>query len=465
MKVMGKLFGLEDEAVSFVLEDDVITLITETNFKSALLAPIQNFDFVYGETNTYRNIVLFDVVYRKTSSLSIAGWAISKSNVEPDDLKTFDAITFSGKCLDAFYSPQNAFKFEKNAEELWDNNEKSRALSRVTRDFTEYVKDFDVEIEGIKIHIKFNIYISYNLQRNVRSIGEATPLMQFEFEQSQDIGKLARLYLFAFDFMKFLSFRQNISFDKIYLKRLITEGRNAGKYDNSAEVYFLTVPDTSKYNLTEREVITIDDVGHNLPNLFQNICKRRVEGIVDDLYIPLNNADARRVSYSSFLSSALSFEGEYTRLYPNEKSEKDKIFEEIKKNVLENIRDQENKFVENTAKEFKRAKKVVGQIEELIENLDSSLEEKFNRALKRYANIIDEFIEEIEKLELGGTQKNNWGRILSNMRNHIGHGNPLPIDKKHVAVFRITKCLIYVLILKNSGLEDENIKAIIKKLF
>jgi hypothetical protein len=404
------------------------------------------------------------VNYQRNSSLAVAGWAISKSNVNPDNLKTFDAINFSGKCLDVVYSPQNAFKWEEDAEKLWDNGG-DRLPNRNLKKFSEYGRDFDVEIEGLKIHIKFDINVNYNLYREKRSIGEATPLMQFQFESAQDIKDLPKFYLYAFDLMKFFSFRKNVSFDKIYLSRKITEGESAGKYDKSAEVYFHTNPEALKYNLIERKVVTIEDIGEAFPKLFENICKRRVEGIVDDLYIPLNDSEARTVTYSSFLSAALSFEGEYTRLYPDQQSERDKVFEEIKKDVLEYISEQEKKFVGYSKTEVGKAKKAIKQMKKQIINLESSLEAKFNRARKKYKNILSAFIKEIENQELKGERINNWGECLSNMRNHIGHGNPLLIERKHVAVFRITKCLIYILILRSSGVTEEKTKSIIKKLF
>ncbi|RHO61116.1 hypothetical protein DW091_00755 [Eubacterium sp. AM05-23] len=465
MKIIGKLFGLEDEDIRFVMVDDVITLITEMDIKEMLLSSSQNFDLIYGETNTNRNILFFDVNYQKRNNISAAGWAISKNNLEPDSLKNFDAISFSSKALDAFYSPKKAFMWEKNAEKMWGDNEKNRIPFLITREFEEYGKDFDVEIEGIKIHIKFDIRISYNMRKNIRGIGEAIPCMQFQFSESQDIKELPKFYLFAFDLMKFLSFRQNICFDKIVLKRLIVDGENAGKYNDSAEVHFYANSEATKYNLTEREIITIDDIGDAFPVLFQNIARRRIDGIVDDLYIPLNNDDARTVSYSSFLSAALSFEGEYSRLYPEEESKTDKVFEEIKKNVLNYIEKQKALFENSSGKESKSAKEIIEQMENQIKNLDSSLEKKFNRAIKKNKDIIKEFIERIEKLELQKIKEINWGECLSKMRNHIGHGNPLLIEQEHVAVFRITRCLIYVLILKECEVENEKIKYIIEKLF
>lgn len=57
MKIIGKLFGLEDEDIRFVMVDDVITLITEMDIKEMLLSSSQNFDLIYGETNTNRNIL------------------------------------------------------------------------------------------------------------------------------------------------------------------------------------------------------------------------------------------------------------------------------------------------------------------------------------------------------------------------------------------------------------------------
>lgn len=62
--------------------------------------------------------------------------------------------------------------------------------------------------------------------------------------------------------------------------------------------------------------------------LFSVIALRRTQKIYDNFYIPLNSKEAPTVTYEKYLACALSFESEYTRLYPTKK-EDNKSYAEI----------------------------------------------------------------------------------------------------------------------------------------
>ena len=110
MKIVGKLFGLENDSVNFILEEDNLTLITETGYVYSPKDTNQYYDLIYGKTNDNKNIIFYQTNYIRKSLITYYGWAIWSGNVNPDEIKSFDVISFSGKCLDLFYSPQNAFK-------------------------------------------------------------------------------------------------------------------------------------------------------------------------------------------------------------------------------------------------------------------------------------------------------------------------------------------------------------------
>lgn len=58
----------------------------------------------------------------------------------------------------------------------------------------------------------------------------------------------------------------------------------------------------------------------------------------------------------------------------------------------------------------------------------------------------------------------NYGKVFSDMRNEIGHGFPSPLEEKHIVVFRLSRVLIYALILSACGIGEENIKEAIRCL-
>ena len=98
-----------------------------------------------------------------------------------------------------------------------------------------------------------------------------------------------------------------------------------------------------------------------------------------------------------------------------------------------------------------------------VEKIDSSLEEKFNDTLKRFSFVKEELAPKIIKEE-ACLPIANYGKEFSDMRNAIGHGFPPEIENKHVVLFRITRVLIYTLILSECGFTENKIRTMLIKL-
>lgn len=61
--------------------------------------------------------------------------------------------------------------------------------------------------------------------------------------------------------------------------------------------------------------------------------------------------------------------------------------------------------------------------------------------------------------------ENEAGKIFADFRNGIAHGNPPEIEDIHCVLFEVARALIYIMILKNAGMDEKSIKNIVKKLF
>lgn len=59
----------------------------------------------------------------------------------------------------------------------------------------------------------------------------------------------------------------------------------------------------------------------------------------------------------------------------------------------------------------------------------------------------------------------NLGQIFSKMRNEIGHGHPKNLEDIHAYTYQLARCMIYVMILDNTGISHDTIKHIIHKIF
>ena len=50
-------------------------------------------------------------------------------------------------------------------------------------------------------------------------------------------------------------------------------------------------------------------------------------------------------------------------------------------------------------------------------------------------------------------------------RNNVAHGNVLPLSDKEIAVYRIMETMIYLMLLEDVNLSEEELHAVVKKLF
>jgi hypothetical protein len=235
-----------------------------------------------------------------------------------------------------------------------------------------------------------------------------------------------------------------------------------GLYEKIATVDFFTESYTQTYSLDDMHCITLADIEKDFCNLFPHTVTRRNIGYMDDLFIPITDLDYRTVDPNKYLSCALSFEGEYLKAFPKDKESSNRIFAEIKQCTIQLISNME--YDMGSVKSNRKAKSYVDRILREISNIDGTLEEKFNNACKKFSNVLSEFIEKV-MLDEEVEGKLNLGEIFADMRNSIGHGNPKKIKREHIAVYRIARCLIYVIILNSSKVDSATIKKLIFKIF
>jgi len=471
LDISGEL-EIDSEKVPFYFDGRKIKI--RKDFKSFIshrfgVGVSEHYDIIIGTTDINRYIAFFGVTYLEGYSLSAQGWAMSSGNMSPDSLFDFDAIIFTGNPIDAFFTPKRAISYEKNViinenEKAFDN---TMLLDKIVpRSYVDYVREFNVTMDNELITVKLCVYTNYNLKRYERDIGTVTSELVVKFQNTMPIVTLPKYYLYILDLMKFISFRQNVSFDSIILCKKSDSDTIKGSLTRTANCEFFVREYKSKYKSDDRSVITYDNLGANISTFFKNVASRRLKGIVDDLYIPETNLDFEKISYASFLSCALSFEGEYCRCFPNEKANTSPIFMTVKSNIISGISTNNFDYSDLSAGSRKKAVSYHEKYEKAFSLIDSSLEEKFNNIKKRYSKIVSDFINKAlssEKVSLDNEKI--LGSALSEMRNHISHGNPIPIIDIHVVAYRITRAFIYVLILDEAEVPHDVIKTIVDRMF
>lgn len=482
----GFLNGLEENEIRFISEnhENFRIIVDEEHFLCLQHERIEK-DIVEGYLFNNRNFKMFGCIYNGRS-LSCKGYVYSSSNNPPDDLSQFDRIMFTGKPIDVFSGGSAGVMKRMDDGIEWEK----RAHVEEPKYWNEINSRYSVKINGILCEVGIDYAIFYNRRWGKREIGTCIPRFYVDFKESALIETIPECYLWVYDFMKFLSFRRNIKFDEINIYR-----RNEdNKFEKTGVVYFRTI-DRGEYTNTDDNTILTRDVGDKFGELFQYVAERRQRDTSDELFVPDNDREYREVNHTSFLECALSFEGEYDRTQET-KTETNAEFQQIKQlandvvinescklvdqDESDDLREELLEYIKNRfqsdAEELKEQQtsrkkkdKIVKYAKKLLDDLDKidfSLEEQFNNVLKKYADILNDYKKMLAlrmKISLEGNI--NLGQIFSKMRNEIGHGHPKHLEDIHVYTYQLARCMIYVMILDNTGISHDTIKRIVHKIF
>ena len=482
----GYLSGLEENEVRFISEnhENFRIIVDEEHFFRLQHERIEK-DIVEGYLFNNRNFKMFGCIYNGRS-LSCKGYVYSSSNNPPDALSQFDRIMFTGKPIDVFAG--GSANVMKKIDDGIDWNE--RLYAKEPRYWKEINTKYPAIVNGILCEVGIDYSIYYNDRWGERNIGTCTPRFYIDFKESVGTDIIPDCYLWVFDFMKFLSFRRNIKFDDIKIYK-----RNSDKkIEKTGIVYFRTI-DRGEYTNSDLNTILTRDIGDKFGELFQYIAERRQRDTSDELFVPDNDTEYEELSHTSFLECALSFEGEYDRTQET-KIETNAEFQQIKQLANDVVVDESCKLVdqeesdslkeelleyikkrfESAAEELKEQQtsrkkkdKIVKYAKKLLDDLDKidfSLEEQFNNVLKKYADILNDYKKMLaQRMKIRFEGNINLGQIFSKMRNEIGHGHPKDIEDIHAYTFQLARCMIYVMILDNTGISHDAIKRVIHKIF
>lgn len=393
---------------------------------------------------------------------------------------------FTGKPIDVFAGGSASVMKRINDGVDWSK----RAYAKEPQYWNEINTKYPAKVNGVLCEVGIDYAIFYNLRWGERNIGTCTPRFYIDFKEPAGIEMIPECYLWVYDFMKFLSFRRNIKFDEIKIYK-----RNEDeKFEKTGIVHFRTI-DRGEYTNIDMNTILTRDIGDKFGELFQYIAERRQRDTSDELFVPDNDTEYKELSHTSFLECALSFEGEYDRTQET-KMETNAVFQQIKQLANEivinescKLADQDEsdvlrgellecirKSFQSAAEELgeqqtsgKKKNKIIKYAKKLLDDLDKSdfsLEEQFNNVLKKYASILNDYKKMLaQRMKISLEGKTNLGQIFSNMRNDIGHGHPKDLEDIHAYTYQLARCMIYVMILDNTGISHDAIKRIIHKIF
>lgn len=449
--IYGK-FQYNEKVYPFVLANHVITIVQLSNEFNSDFSDVSHFDYLKGVTNNNTDIFFLDCdlvsssLIRFSSSIRFVckGYVLATTSED-----FYDYIEFSSPALNGFYSPRQAIKLEHDDERFC-------ARGLIFKNCEDTAQDFSCTINGEHINCTLTFRSSVTLKAEDSSIGSVNTVLSMEFVKSISVTDLSKYYLYVQDFLVFANFRSDIPMDDIILYKI-----ENGNYEKCGTAKFFQ-RDCSQYSPDNFCSISYDDLPNEyFSKIFSAIAERREQGCHNPFFIPLDGKDARYFDSAKWLITAISFEGEFDRRFPDFKYKTDAKFKAAKDLLLKTINDAVsasgfsiNNPINTSLKSFRR----------LVSHTDTTIREKFQLCMDRYRNEITPLVEKYTRIK-GISEDTNFAQAYADYHNTIAHGTILPISKTEIVTYQLMRCFIYILILEYGGVPNEKIKEIITRMF
>ena len=414
----------------------------------------ENFDshhteeVIYGTTSGNRSVVFlrckfYKSVFGQKVWFSPIGYAISQNNIgEPYDF-SFDRILFYSEALNSFFPPQKAIGHIDFSLDNWDGG-----IGLQLKPFRDTDISFDYENCTCRVNIARNI----NLKDGTRSIGDINTTFAFEFQASQCIEELPKYWLALFDFLSFVNNASDIVFEKIKFDKRRTDG----KFESYADVIIFS---NTEYTPRPNGIaLTLYDLPQDkLGSVFSKIVNLRGHDERLQYYFSKNYEDNFRVDPLKWLTAAINFDGLSSKQYSGFKQNTNEMFR-MAKNAALNALD-----TVNLAAMEPKAQKYYRDCRDEIDRYEGRLEEMMNYLVKKYKDVLVDLLKQNQNE--CGIEINAYGEKYRIYRNKLAHGDIPPIGPEEFAVYRVLQALVYFMLLEGTGLGDDDLRIIAKKLF
>lgn len=319
------------------------------------------------------------------------------------------------------------------------------------------IKSFE-EVNSIKKQIKLkNTMIDYSFEikrkistKDINNYFIANAILKFEWNTLLDDYEIVYdIIITGYTFISYLYYRQNINFESIDLLNRDEDGTystigqmNIYTHNNEKEV---EEDYLKKHYIDYNYIKTIDD------KILQAIIDRNIF----IRHIPENEFKRNQITPQSFVIVSSAFEWEFKQLFPNgveHKQTKLNKIGEIKNDLLQlssNYGNPKNKM-----------------IDKIIEDMGKdNLESKLIYANKKFKSVAEVFLKHLCALN-HIENKNKIFTNLQKLRNDFAHGNmDIDIDSDGFVGIIYLERLVYIMQLKRFGLNDDNIKKAVNRLF
>ena len=260
------------------------------------------------------------------------GNAVGYFNMLTDRWDKFHAITFVGGNINALYDPQVALE-QPDYKEL---HGLDGARTIRLRPWDSFTKVVSVVVKGKPVTLTLSVSQvkehSVNERMSKYSLGELSSFIRFSFESSQDFDSIAHYYMITRSLVAVLTRQNNISFDEIYL----SQRNDQNRYFKSAACKLYD--HYENYSVKKwHQTIQILSIFEHLPSLIEVIDSGKANALL--AVLPDDNRNVNRITITNVQDLCTALEVAYDWKYADEKREKDKLIEELKKQIKKTIKE------------------------------------------------------------------------------------------------------------------------------
>lgn len=427
------IFSSLENSFEFCFMTDSIYSIHKKN--KAVNVDVNN-GFIFGKTHDNHDIAIylgdrnFEVL--GTFPLNTSAYIKSLGNIESVDLTEYEGIKFVGGTLNnVFCADALDIKYEKG------------------KTFIEYKDDtiqYRVITEDYNMTIDVSSFISEHRGIEGKTISNTDVSLTIKFDKPQKLRTLFKHYNKIRDVLSFMTFRNNVDFDKIYLEK---EDNDTNILMKFAEVYIC-----KENKLTTKEYfsnISFLDLGQSFENLLKIIYEDKDNSKSISLgFIPFNDKDFYVMTNEKIKNICTALECEFSFIPEVVENDKNETIDSLMKTVDKVVKD-----FRNDHKEL--SNDVYSLIFSDIKRWSFPAKEKFRTLWHKYEQemlmlnnstiiVTDEMIEEVVKF-----------------RNDITHGNHRVLNSRIALTAHYLSGLAYCCILERIGLDREKIMELCKE--
>ncbi|MFD2130398.1 HEPN domain-containing protein [Pseudogracilibacillus auburnensis] len=437
-----KSFTLEIEEIENrdkIFIDDIDYLFNPDNSKNSNVPNLLiGNDFDNGK-EIHFNVTDIIKTGAKTHSASLYSYIIFEQ-----EETSYDGIQIHADELNWFHNIKQSYSFMHSP----DTGQSELKMES----FENTEKQFEFNIEGQTIQGSLNISRTYS-HVSTMPIKLQTELNLY-FKPTNEFELVERLANVTYSFLKFITYRKNINFKHLILKKKNEEG----KYRKVGRLYIkdLQSHHTEEKKVLQERLIDFPLLEEHLGQLFEKLAE-------NDIYIthiPETSLDQNIITPSRVIMITAGFEWQFRFTYKELSRVSEDKYKDQRQEILAFL---EEKIEENTGKK----KKYFKSYRNLLLRSNMTLSDKINWALNEFSNELNLFIRQL--YNLNGVTEVKYSDIsarIQTQRNNIAHGNiDEEFDSYVIMDLIVLEWLYYAMVLSDVGISRANVRSAINKLF